>query len=137
MVRSEGTRHAISRRRTIIATTARQYPEIKGQWQGPYRVLKQVGKIIYKIDIQERGTTKVIFTAIYRNELWHTHEQEKVSQTNIVKESEDFEKYQWEQDPLKFGEQLPEEEWQAVYQLLLKFPTIIAKYPGRTNQAKH
>ena len=39
--------------------------------------------------------------------------------------------------PLKFGEQLSKEEQQALYQLLLQFPTIIAKHPGRTNQAQH
>ena len=93
-----------------------------------------MGKVSYEIDIPERGTTKVIHTNILKR--WHTREQEEVCYINIVDESEELEEYRWEQDLPKFGEQISEEERQAIYQLLKQFPTIIAKHPGRTNQTQ-
>ena len=104
------------------------------QLWGPYRVLKRLGKVSYEIDIPERGTTKVIHSNLLKR--WHTREQEEFCYKNIVEVSEDLEEYQWEQNPPKFGEQLSQER-RAIYQLLQRFPTIIAKHPGRTNQTQH
>ena len=89
-----------------------------------------MGKVSYEIDIPEKGTTKVIYSNLLKR--WHTREQEEVCYVNIAEKSEDLEEYQWEQSPPKFGEQLSQEERQAIYQLLQWFPTIIAKHSGTT-----
>ena len=111
------------------------------QWQGPYKVTKQVGKVNYLIDMHDRRKRKRLF---HINMLREYLSSPAVS-TSYWSESgtdvdEDDEIPVWKEvsaGVVHYGPQLTEQQRTDLDSLMSEFAQVLANTPGRTQFAEH
>ena len=121
----------------LLPTTTNK---LTAQWQGPYRVLRQVGKVTYELYMPSRRKKRNIY---HINLLRKWHEEETVC-VGIAEEEDEFEEEVtgWKMDSRegdcpKEGEQLSEEQREQLRALVKQFSDVFKKEPGRTDVVKH
>jgi hypothetical protein len=111
--------------------------KLLAQWQGPYEVVKPVGKVNYLVDMCGRRKRKRVFHVNMLRK-WHVQ-----SSTNYLCEevAEDMEEVPGWNDGVegeaKVGEQLTREQNKELEELLAEFGDVFQKYPGYTDLAEH
>ena len=105
------------------------------KWQGPYRVIKKMGRVTYEIEMPDKGNRRQIF---HVNHLkgW----KERPCQVNaVIEDGDGIEGYRWvdTKGKIQFGTQLSEDRKEELQNLLRKFQTVTKDTPGRTNTATH
>ena len=113
---------------------------LMAQWQGPYKVLKQVGKVTYCIDMHDRRKRKRLFHINMLCEFFQD------SSTQVAGWAEDMEVDVQDEIPvwrefgpedICFGEQLTAEQREALWALLGDFSSVMSNTPGQTTLTEH
>ena len=115
--------------------------KLLAQWQGPYEVVKRIGKVDYVIDMHDRRKRKRIF---HVNMLRKFHVP-KVSETNYFLEGIDDDIREeeipvWNEDPEGqplVGTQLDIHQKEKLYGVIKQFTDVLQNTPGRTNLTVH
>ena len=116
--------------------------KLLAQWQGPYSVLKRVGRINYQVDMHDRRKRKRIFH-VNMLRSWHAPEATgyycedftDTDQDDVPVWNEGSESSGVEQP--SFGEQLSAGQRAEVEALLEEHSDVMRNYPGRTMLAEH
>lgn len=109
---------------------------LMAKWQGPYRVLKKVGKVNYLIDMHDRSKRRRVYHVNLLKK-WETPVTDCFS-VEAMEEDEDIPDWRDQQSGQPtFGEQLTEEQQKDIQQMLSDFPSVLQSKPGRTKLAKH
>ena len=111
------------------------------QWQGPYKVTKQVGKVNYLIDMHDRRKRKRLFHIYMLREYLPS----PAVSTSYWSESgtdvdEDDEIPVWKEESagiVHYGPQLTEQQRTDLDSLMREFAQVLADTPGRTQFAEH
>ncbi len=102
------------------------------KWQGPYRVVKRIGKLDYLIEMPDRRRKKGVLLL----KKWEM----PVSISGLAKEvsEEDFPDWK-ETRPLKstMGSQLADDRREEVERVLDEFQDVMSSKPGRTTATEH
>ena len=64
--------------------------KLMAQWQGPYRVVKQVGKVNYLVDMHNRRKRKRVFH-VYMLRRWHEQQQDSMVAEEMKPSESEFE----------------------------------------------
>ena len=117
--------------------------KLLAQWQGPYQVLKRMGKVTYLIDMHDKRKRKRIFHVNMLKE-FHVH---KPAQTGYWTEEEaedssgsDSDVPMWNDNPQGqplIGGHLNELQKQQLTKLLKDFANVFRNQPGRTTLTEH
>ena len=105
------------------------------KWQGPYTVLRRVGKVNYEIEMPDKGGRKQVFHVNHLSK-W----KERSCQVNaVIEDGDGLEEHQWTNTTgdIQFGEQVPESRRREIHSVLSKFPQVTGNAPGRTNKITH
>ena len=136
------TRELTSENSQLLVLLPTSTSKLLAQWQGPYEVLKCVGKVNYQIDMHDRRKRKRI---LHANMLrpWHVpkgtgYYVEEVSDTEqddvpVWSEGPDS---NGEDQPL-FGDQLSSEQRADMNTLLEEYTDVMQNNPGKTTLAQH
>ena len=115
--------------------------KLLAQWQGPYQVLRRVGKVNYLVDMHDRRKRRRIFHVnmlrpwyVPRGTGYFCEEDEVTEQEDVPvwKEVSDV-----NEDQPQFGKQLSEQQWAELGSLLTEFSDVMKIIPGRTNLVEH
>ena len=100
------------------------------QWQGPYTVIRHIGKVNYEIEMPEKEGRKQIFHINHLRK-W----QERTCQVNtVIEDGDGIEEYQWTNgDKAQFGQHLSSDQQTELKQLLSEFPQVTKDSLGRIN----
>ena len=105
------------------------------QWQGPYKIVRRIGKVNYEIEMPDKGGRKQVYHINHLRK-W----QERSCTVNaVIEDQEEMEECQWtnkNQLP-KFGNQLSKEQKEEINQLLISVPRVVRDNPGRTDRTTH
>ena len=113
------------------------------QWQGPYKVIKQVGTVNYLINMHDRRKRERLFhinmlreylpsTPADSSSLW--------SEGGTSDGDEDNEIPVWKEEnagAVHYGPQLTEQQKNDLDGVVSKFSEVLASTPGRTSCAEH
>ena len=120
----------------LLPTTANK---LLASWQGPYRVVKKVGKTSYQVDMHDRRKRRRTF---HVNMLRQFHLPKPVFFADEVESEEDVEEdiQHWGSDPKSqptYGSSLTEQQRADLDSLMLEFQDVVNDKPGRTDLAEH
>ena len=115
---------------------------LMAQWQGPYEVLKQVGKVTYCINMHDRRKRKRIFML---REFFQDSSTQVAGWAKDIEVDVQDEIPVWRElgsgtfsaEDIHFGEQLTAEQRGTLRALLGKFSSVISNTPGQTTLAEH
>lgn len=105
------------------------------KWQGPYTVIRWIGKVNYEIEIPDRRGHKQIFHVNHLSK-W----KERPCQVNsVIEDGEGIEEYQVtsSRQEIQFGQKLSEDKKEEIHRLLSGYPLVSKDTPGRTNRITH
>ena len=108
--------------------------KLLAKWQGPYRVIRRVGKVTYMIDMHNTRKRKRNLH-VYMLRQWHA----PIAASYFTEEALEEEGRASESDSTKptVGEQLTEQERTELDQLLDEFIDVLQSQPGRTSLVEH
>ena len=111
----------------LLPTT---HNKLLAKWQGPYRILKKVGKVNYLIDMHDHQKRRRVYHVNLLKK-WETPLSECCAAEEITDE-EDFPDWRAvkEVGQPKIGEQLSEKERQDLQSVLLEFADVLQGKPG-------
>ena len=116
---------------------------ILAQWQGPYKIIKKVSKVNYKIDMHDRRKRKRIF---HVNMLRKWHDNKQNSGTVMYADVDDtqFDELtsSWKGNTsgkhvIPIGEKLSEEQCSEIKKVVTEFADVFKDTPGRTSVVEH
>ena len=124
----------------LLPTTTNK---LLAQWQGPYRVLRRMGKVDYVIDMHDRRKRHRTFHANMLRK-WHKPAASIFTAMEDVTDELDGEDVPvWNgeastaaSNPV-FGDQLTSEQQHELQGLLEEFADVMQNQPGRTDAAEH
>ncbi len=104
------------------------------QWQGPYRVIRRIGKVNYEIEMADKGGRKQIFHINHLRK-WH----DRVCQVNaVIEDGDGIEEYQWSnKHAMRLGCHLSPDQQRESQQLIRAFPQVTKDAPGQTHGIFH
>ena len=110
--------------------------KLTARWQGPYAIVKCVGKVNYLVNMQDRRK---------RHRVFHVNMLKKwcvpSSNTYLALDEEDREDIiTWKDDEegeVQFGERLTEEQRKDLKELLREFSMVFQDRPGSTTLTEH
>ena len=115
--------------------------KLMAQWQGPYQVIRRVGKVDYRIKMHDRRQKyKVFHVNMLRK--WHTPAEPVYYMDDPQGHSED-DLPVWEKDEgsrveeVKVGSQLLGDQQEQLTHLLHEFSEIFQDKPGSTSMIEH
>ena len=115
--------------------------KLQAQWKGPYKVVKQVGKVDYRLELPGRRRCSSLF---HVNMLRKWHVPTAVASTFMAEESEeedDDDVITWDEgsdgDTPVVGEKLDAEQKGDLEILLEDFAVVFKNVPGRTTLTEH
>ena len=109
------------------------------QWQGPYLVLKKVGKVNYLVDMGDRKKRKRVFH-VNMLKKWQIQESMGYLMKEVEDEENEDEIPTWdggEDGKPRLGEQLTDVQKKELGDLLRKYDSVLQKFPGETKLAVH
>ena len=124
----------------LLPTTTNK---LLAQWQGPYRVLRRIGKVDYVIDMHDRRKRHRTFHVNMLRK-WHEPAVSAFTAMEEVADEPDGEDVPvWNgeastaaSNPV-FGEQLTSEQQHELQGLLKEYADVMQNQPGRTDIAEH
>ena len=122
----------------LLPTTTNK---LTAQWQGPYKVIKKVGKVDYQIRLHDRRKKNRTFHANMLRK-WHTPAAAGYAAEEVdTSADEDIpvwnEGAQHDSEQVSIGEQLDEEQREELAQLLEEYSDVFQNKPGRTSLVEH
>ena len=117
--------------------------KLLARWQGPYQVLRRVGKVDYLVDMHDKRKQKrVLHINMLRK--WHKPTVTATSYTaeEIPNDGEETEVPVWKEDggpdpQPTIGSQLGNAERQELEELLQQYASVLQSQPGRTTLVEH
>ena len=117
--------------------------KLLAQWQGPYEIIKPVGKVNYQVQMHDRRKkTRILHVNMLRR--WHTPSSpnyltKEIHHGNSEEMADDIPSWNddKEEGRPKLGEQLQESQKEELSELLLKFKLGFGVQPGYTDLAEH
>ena len=119
----------------VLLPTSTQ--KLLAQWQGPYQVVKQTGRVTYLIDMHDRRKRRRIF---HVNMLKAFQVRQQDNNCYVEEDIEETEIPVWNDNPpgeSTIGQQLTEPQKQELGKLLTKYRNVFSNKPGRTNLVTH
>ena len=116
--------------------------KLLAQWQGPYTVVRRIGKVNYRIDMHDKRKRHRVFH-INMLRKWHVPVSTNYWAEEVVVNIDREEVLTWREqgsigeDQPAIGEQLSEVQRQQLEGLLRGYSDIMQNQPGRTNLAEH
>ena len=122
----------------LLSTSANK---LLAQWQGPYQVLQQVGKVNYLVDMHDRRKRKIIFHVNMLRE-FHMPEGFGVGYWAEEASSENLngDVSVWNESPQAqptMGEELNATQREQLRDLFKEFEDELSSRPGRTEGVEH
>uniref|UniRef100_A0A1X7T3B8 Reverse transcriptase domain-containing protein n=1 Tax=Amphimedon queenslandica TaxID=400682 RepID=A0A1X7T3B8_AMPQE len=103
------------------------------KWQGPYEVIRKIGKVTYENEMPDKGGRKQIFHVNHLKK-W----KERAFVNAVIEDGEDIEGYRWsDTGEIVFGTQLTEDMKSDLWRVLRKFPSVTKNTPGKTDRIFH
>ena len=110
------------------------------RWQGPYEILRSIGKVNYLVNLHDRHKSKRVFHVNMLRE-WHA----PTSTNYFIEEATDDTDLEdvmpsWrdkEGGQIKFGEELSSEQKEKLKEVLDTYTDVLTATPGCTNLASH
>ena len=110
--------------------------KLLAQWQGPFKVVKKVGRANYQIEMPRRRKKQQIFHVNLLKK-WESPEEWSLV-TCEVGEEEEFPDWRGEKDSLPtFGEQLTTTQRKELDEVLREFADVMCAKPGQTKVVEH
>ena len=117
--------------------------KLLAQWEGPYTVVRRVGKVDYEIEMDDKARKKkrIFHTNMLRK--WHQDDEIALAVLEQKEEEDEDGLVTWdarEEDPEeqpKFGQNLTEGQRCEIQELLQEYPDVMRNRPGRTNMMQH
>ena len=134
MVRQNGTDEGIQTGDSVLVLLPMTMDKLTAQWQGPYQVLEQKGKVTYWVDIHKKKRTRVFHVNMLK--AFQVHSEEAFFLEEVLQEGID-QIPTWKDDMVgeaSFGEQLSTDQMKGVVD---EFQEIFSNRPGRTNLMQH
>ena len=104
-------------------------------WQGPYRIVKKIGKVNYLIEMQDHQKSR----RVYHINLLKKWESTRAT-CGLAKEIREEEFPDWkagESAQPAFGSHLSSDQKDEMKRILDEFQDVLQEKPGRTNAAEH
>ena len=117
--------------------------KLLAQWQGPYQVVKRVGKVSYLVDMHDKRKRRVFHVNMLK-EFRVRRPVESSYWVECVMEGDDpeddFDAPVWnealDKQPI-IGEQLNQQQREELQEMLSEFEDVLRNEPGRTSLAEH
>ena len=115
--------------------------KLLAKWQGPYQVVKRMGKVNYLIDMHDcRKRRRVFHVNMLRAFQVHRTTESNYFTDGVVEESDEDVLFWKDGDPddqPTISDQLNSEQQQQLSQLLMEFGQVLQNQPGHTQLAEH
>ena len=101
------------------------------KWKGPFKIVRQIGKVNYKVEITEPVDRIKIFH-INMLKRWYGPELGEHMVNHVMDEPEEILCYKRQQQEISdatFGEDIREEERDQMKDLIRKYRTLISRTP--------
>ena len=109
------------------------------KWQGPYRVVKKIGKVNYLIGLYDRQKQMRIYHVNLLKK-WETPVSDCYYTTEVSVEVDEEEGPDWRatrKGEPKLGEQLTMQQKQDLQGFMAEFVDVLQETPGRTDLTEH
>ena len=127
----------------VLVLLPTETSKLLAKWQGPYQVLRRVGKVDYLVDMHDRRKRKRVLH-INMLQKWH---KPTVTATSYMADElpgdrEETEVPVWNEDDgsdpkLTIGSQLTGDERKELEELLQRYASVLQNQPGRTTLVQH
>ena len=107
----------------------------QAHWQGPYTVVRRLGKVNYEKSMPDKGGRKQVYHVNHLRR-W----TERGCQVNtVIEDGDGIEPYQWSnhEQEIKFGKGLTQEQKLDILELLSRYQQLTSNTPGRTGCISH
>ena len=112
------------------------------QWQGPYVVVRRLGKVNYEVEMDDKRKKKTMHVNMLRK--WHAPTDMAYLSLGMVEVEEGEEVVDWKGGQgdgkcsgLTIGEGLSRDQREELQQVLEEFADVLQDEPGRTNLIEH
>ena len=112
--------------------------KLTAQWQGPYHVVRPVGKVNYLVEMSDKKKRRVLHVNMLQK--WHTPAPSVLLAQEVAEEMDSDELPSWNEPSegnAKVGGQLSSEQLRELSMLLDKFEDMFQALPGHTTLSKH
>lgn len=113
--------------------------KLTAQWQGPYYVLKRIGKANYLVEMSDKKKKRRVLH-VNMLQKWHSPAPSVLLAQDAVEEMDSEELPSWN-DPsggnARVGDQLSSEQLQELSVLLTTFKDVFQTLPGHTTVTEH
>ena len=114
--------------------------KLLAQWQGPYRVVKRLGKVNYVVDMHDRKKRKRVFHVNMLRK-WYSPVSTSLLAEEVADPGSEEEDAVWNsgdpKDKPSFGEQLSLERQAELMNLIGRYRDVFSIKPGKTNLTEH
>ena len=125
---------------TVLVLLPTVKNKLLAQWQGPYQIVKRIGKVNYLIDMHNRRKRRRVFHVNMLRK-WHVSPTvslwaEELSESDPGDDVPSWNEGRAEDTP-KFGDQLNPEQQSELQELLRGYQDVFQNIPGGTNMTQH
>ena len=127
----------------VLVLLPTETSKLLAKWQGPYQVLRRVGKVDYLVDMHDRWKRKRVLH-INMLQKWHkpTVTATSYMADEVPVDREETEVPVWNEDDgsdpkLMIGSQLTSDERKEMEELLQRYASVLQNQPGRTTLVEH
>ena len=111
--------------------------KLMAQWQGPFKVIKKIGRTNYLIEMPHRRKSRRVYH-INLLKKWEAPSAECFTMEEVDLEEEDFPDWKGgKQTQPKVGEELTPQQKIEVGNIFKEFEDVLQSKPGRTNLTEH
>ncbi len=112
--------------------------KLTAQWQGPYQIVKAMGRVNYQVDMRDRRKRHRVFHVNMLRK-WHVPTSTAyLSQESMEESGDDVPMWDDDRDGVPtMGEQLTGTQRKELENLLGEFSKVLQAYPGCTNLTEH
>ena len=113
--------------------------KLTAQWQGPYQIVRAVGRVNYLVDMYDKRKRKRVFHVNMLRK-WHVPTSTGYFAKDADPQGSEDEVPTWDDGgsgELRVGEQLDEAQRGELEALLAEFDVVLQKYPGHTQLTEH
>ena len=122
----------------VLILLPTSHNKLMAKWQGPYRVMKRMGKVTYLVDLHDRQKQKRIYHVNLLKK-WETPVLDCLAAEEEATDEEEFP--DWRACPKKgepkLGEQLSNEQKNDLQSIMSEFADVLQETPGRTDLTQH
>ena len=125
---------------TVLVLLPTVNNKLLAQWQGPYQIVKRIGKVNYLIDMHDRRKRQRVFHVNMLRK-WHVSPTVSLWAEELSESDPEDDVPIWNEgraeDTPKIGDQLNLEQQSELQELLRGYQDVFQNIPGRTNMTQH